>query len=155
MNDITAERIDPTVEDNNDGNRGHARNKPRHSLLTGADERERNGYVTPTELPDDSEHQESTQSLAHRPSDGHIGLRLLRVVVVALCYFVIELVAKAVTVMQFVYLAWRKQPHPGMQRLGARLSEYMYAMWRYCTFASDDAPWPFKPWPKGQVDLQR
>lgn len=155
MNDIPGERIDPTVEDNDDGDRRHERNETRHSLPTGTDERERNGYVTPTELYDNSEHQESTKTSTHEPSDSHIGLRLLRVVVVAVCYFVIELVAKVVTVAQFVFLAWRKQPHPGMQRLGAMLSEYMYAMWRYCTFASDDAPWPFKPWPKGLVDPQR
>jgi len=88
-------------------------------------------------------------------ASGTLGLRLLRVVIVAICYFIIELVAKIVTVAQFVWFAWRKQPHPGMQRLGAMLSEYMHAMWRYCTFASNDAPWPFEPWPRGKVDQQR
>jgi hypothetical protein len=60
----------------------------------------------------------------------------------------LEIVAKAATVLQLVYAAWKKRPHPGIQRLGARIGEYMNALWRYCTFASQEAPWPFSPWPR-------
>ena len=76
-----------------------------------------------------------------------IAIRLLRVVILAACYFLLELVAKTVTVLQFIFVAWQKRPHRGMQRLGTMIAEYMHALWRYCTFASDDPPWPFRSRP--------
>jgi len=155
MNDISAEPMGHAIADNREGNERHERSESHRGLSSGDDAHERKTVITSTEIPDDTERREDSTISASESRDRHLGLRLLRVAVVAICYFVIEMVAKIVTVAQFVFLAWRKQPHPGMQRFGARLSEYMYAMWRYCTFASDDAPWPFKPWPSGQVDLQR
>lgn len=79
---------------------------------------------------------------------GYLGSRLIRVVVVLVVYFVLELLVKAAMVLQFVYVAWKKRPHLGMQRFGASVGEYMNALWRFCTFASDEAPWPFRPWPR-------
>lgn len=77
-------------------------------------------------------------------ADYHVGKRLLRVAILAICYSVLELIVKTVTVAQFIFVAWKKRPHPGMQRLGTMIAEYMHTMWRYCTFASDDSPWPFR-----------
>ena len=74
-----------------------------------------------------------------------LGIRLLRVLVLVGIYFVLEILIKALTVVQFIFVAWQKRPHPGMQRLGMMISEYICTMWKYCTFASDEAPWPFKP----------
>lgn len=79
---------------------------------------------------------------------GYLGSRLLRVVVVLVVYFVLELLVKAAMVLQFIYVAWKKRPHLGMRRFGASVGEYMNALWRFCTFASDEAPWPFRPWPR-------
>ncbi len=75
-------------------------------------------------------------------------LRLLRVVVILLVYFVLEIVVKSLTLGQFAFFAWRKRPHAGMKLLGAMIAEYMNQMWKYCTFSSDAAPWPFSPWPR-------
>lgn len=97
-----------------------------------------------------SEHVSHVDCQADSGADGkaeHLGLRLLRVLVVAACYFVLEIVIKVVTVAQFIIVAWRKDPSQQLQRLGAMIAEYMQQFWRYCTFASDSAPWPFKPWP--------
>jgi hypothetical protein len=79
---------------------------------------------------------------------GYLGSRLLRVVVVLAVYFVLELLVKATMVLQFGYVAWKKRPHLGMRRFGASVGEYMNALWRFCTFASDQPPWPFRPWPR-------
>jgi hypothetical protein len=73
---------------------------------------------------------------------------LLRVGTILVLYFVLEITVKTLTVAQFLFVAWRKQPHAGMMRWGASLAEYMRQMWKYCTFASDAAPWPFSPWPR-------
>lgn len=85
----------------------------------------------------------SATGLSHT-IDCHVGKRLLRVSILLICYSVLELMVKAVTVVQFIFVAWKKRPHPGMQRLGTMIAEYMRTLWRYCTFASDDSPWPFR-----------
>ena len=100
------------------------------------------------------ERAESSSSRSTLSENGHLGVRLLRVAVLAVCYFLLEIVVKAVTVLQFIFVAWKKRPHAGMQRLGEMIASYMAALWRYCTFASDDAPWPFRPWPRGAAEQQ-
>jgi hypothetical protein len=82
------------------------------------------------------------------PREGFPWSRLLGVVVVLVVYFVLEMIVKSLTVAQFVFVAWRKHPHAGMMRWGAMIADYMNQMWRFCTFASDIAPWPFTPWPR-------
>jgi hypothetical protein len=91
---------------------------------------------------------------AHGPAgvrSERLGRRLLRVIALLACYSVLEIVGKAITVLQFLFAALRRRPHAGLQRLGAAVAEYMQAMWRYCTFACDTAPWPFSPWPAGDT----
>ena len=86
---------------------------------------------------------------ASRVRPGELGPRLLRVLVLLACYFVLELAVKAVMVVQLLFVAWRRRPHALLQRAGAMLARYMQELWGYCTFASDHAPWPFGPWPRG------
>jgi hypothetical protein len=100
------------------------------------------------------ERAESSTRESTFSGNGHLGVRLLRVAVLAVCYFLLEIVVKAVTVLQFIFVAWKKRPHAGMQRLGEMISKYMASLWLYCTFASDDAPWPFGPWPRGAAEPQ-
>ena len=84
----------------------------------------------------------------------YLGKRLLRVAVLAVLYFLLEIVVKGVTVVQFVFFAWKKQPSVRLQRLGAMIARYMESLWLYCTFATDDAPWPYRPWPRVGEELQ-
>lgn len=79
---------------------------------------------------------------------GPLGIRMLHILVGLAVYFFLEIVVKLVTVLQFVYVAWRKRPNTAMQRLGAMIGDYTNALWRYGTFASHEAPWPFSPWPR-------
>lgn len=79
-----------------------------------------------------------------------LGPRLVRTLVVFAFWFLLELLVKAVTVLQLVHVACKKRPHLGMQRLGDMIGEYTYGLWRYCTFASHQTPWPFSPWPRGE-----
>jgi len=109
--------------------------------------------VSPEEVVQ-GERAESSSRESTLSENGHLGLRLLRVAVLAVCYFLLEIVVKAVTVLQFIFVAWKKQPHAGMQRLGEVIAEYMAALWLYCTFASDDAPWPFRRWPRDAAEPQ-
>ena len=81
---------------------------------------------------------------ASKLTNTDLGMRLLRVGVLAVCYFVVELIAKVLVVSQLLYTVWQRRPHPGMQRLGTSIADYMRDLWKYCTFASDNAPWPFR-----------
>lgn len=83
---------------------------------------------------------------------GPLGIRVLRILVGLAVYFVLEIVVKVVTVLQLIYVAWKKRPNPAMQRLGAMIGDYTNALWRYGTFASQEAPWPFNPWPRDPSD---
>ncbi|MDJ0861959.1 MAG: DUF4389 domain-containing protein [Gammaproteobacteria bacterium] len=93
-------------------------------------------------------------AVANNLSNRDIAARFLRVVILAACYFILELVAKALTVAQFMFVVWKRRPNRGMARLGLMIAAYMNSLWRYCTFASDDAPWPFQPWPRGDRELR-
>lgn len=83
---------------------------------------------------------------------GPLGRRVLRILVGLAIYFVLEIVVKVVTVLQLIYVAWNKRPNPAMQRLGAMIGDYTNALWRYGTFASHVAPWPFNPSPRDPSD---
>ena len=97
---------------------------------------------------------DDTETITNAVTNRDIGIRFVRVVILAACYFLLEVVAKTVTVAQFLFVVWKKRPHQGMARFGNMISEYMHALWRYCTFASDDPPWPFRPWPRGNGVLR-
>lgn len=88
---------------------------------------------------------EQAETIVHA---GYPWRRLLRVFVMLIVYFVLEVVVKSLTVAQFLFVAWRRRPHDGMKRWGAMIAGYMNQMWQYCTFAADAAPWPFSPWPR-------
>ena len=128
------------------------------SQTTGADQfsqHEKATHAGDNERVDSAKRIGTTHTGSTVSNDLRVGVRLLRVAVLAVCYFVLEMVAKTVTVMQFIFVAWQKRPHPGMQRLGTMIAEYMHDLWGYCTFASDDAPWPFRPWPRGRGEVHR
>lgn len=75
-----------------------------------------------------------------------LAVRVLQVLVLFGVWFLLELLIKAATVVQLVHVAWKRRPHPAMQRLGAMVGDYTDRLWRYCSFASREAPWPFGPW---------
>ena len=149
MNDNRYELYDKATADMDHGNQCSGVTEPWRSQMAAAAEfaHEKAMHTEYTDV--DSGKRIGTPNKGLTEGKDHpVGIRLLRVAVLAVCYFVLEFVAKTVTVAQFIFVAWQKRPHPGMQRLGTMIAEYMHAMWRYCTFASDDAPWPFRPWPR-------
>jgi hypothetical protein len=75
---------------------------------------------------------------------------VLRVAILLVFWIGLELLAKAVTVLQLLHVVWKKHPHRPMQRLGTMVGDYTNQLWRYCMHASNQAPWPFSPWPRGE-----
>jgi len=81
------------------------------------------------------------------PPRGETWLRLLFVMLLALCCLVAEAVALMVVVIQsgFVLINGARNPH--LLAFGANLSEYIYRILRFVMFNSDEKPFPFADWP--------
>ena len=133
--------------DRYDSDRGHDASKTQSRRTTGGSGFAQGEHATSpghTHNVDSKEHIGNMDSGSTEIKNYNIGKRLLVVAVLAICYFVVEFLAKILTVAQFLFVAWKKQPHTEMQRFGTIIAVYMHDLWRYCTFASDDAPWPFR-----------
>jgi len=74
-------------------------------------------------------------------------LRLLFVILFALCYLVAEAVALVVVVIQFGFVLISGARNPHLLAFGANLSEYIYRILRFAMFNSDEKPFPFADWP--------
>ena len=137
---------DKTAADNSDRDQSADASETQRRRTASEFEFAQGEHATPpghTDNVDSREQVGNTDSGSTGINNYHIGKRLLFVTVLAICYFVVEFLAKIVTVAQFLFVVWKKQPHPEMQRLGTTIAVYMHDLWRYCTFASDDPPWPF------------
>lgn len=73
--------------------------------------------------------------------------RLLYVILFVIIYSVAEIVLATVTVLQFGFVLITGRRNANLLQFGASLSRFMYDVLRYFTFNSDDAPFPFQPWP--------
>lgn len=67
-------------------------------------------------------------------------------------YSVAEVVMIAVVALQFVFILFTQNKNPKVLAFGADLSEYLYQIFRYLTFNTDNRPFPFTEWPKGKTE---
>ena len=67
-------------------------------------------------------------------------------------YSVAEVVMIAVVALQFVFILFTQNKNPKVLVFGADLSEYLYQIFRYLTFNTDNRPFPFTEWPKGKTE---
>jgi hypothetical protein len=74
--------------------------------------------------------------------------RLLYVILFAVIYTVADIVLATVFVVQFGFVLITGRRNRNLLDFGASLSRFMYDVLRYFTFNSDDAPFPFQPWPE-------
>lgn len=71
-----------------------------------------------------------------------------RMLSVAALYFVLEILAKLLVVVQLVFIIATGTPNPGVSRFAEGLAQWMAGFWSFVTFARVLAPWPFTPWPR-------
>ena len=93
-----------------------------------------------------------THDRSHMPptdSEG-IWLRVLYIVLFAIIYSVAEVVAWTVVVLQLAHRLFTGRLQAGLLNFGGQLSHFIYQVWRYLTFNSDDLPWPFGTWPDNE-----
>jgi hypothetical protein len=76
-----------------------------------------------------------------------IWLRLLFMIVLSMAYGVAELVTLAVVVFQFAASLFTGRPNDHLARFGRNLARYFQQIIAYLTFATEEKPFPFAPWP--------
>lgn len=68
----------------------------------------------------------------------------------AVIYQLAKILVVAVVVFQFLATLVAGQRNERLLELGQSLSTFMYQILRYLTFNSDEKPYPFGEWPKGE-----
>lgn len=92
---------------------------------------------------------ESLKQKLFRPS---IWLRLVSMIVLAIAFNIVEIVIFAVVVFQFLAALFTRKPNSHFTRFGQNLASYLQQITAYLTFASEDKPFPFSPWPDKPQD---
>jgi len=76
-----------------------------------------------------------------------IWLRLVFMIVLSVAFSVAEFVTFAVVVFQFLSSLFTGQPNDRLTRFGRNLARYLQQIIVYMTFATEEKPFPFTPWP--------
>jgi hypothetical protein len=76
-----------------------------------------------------------------------IWLRLVYMLVLTVAFNIAELVIFAVVVFQFLSSLISGRSNEQLQCFGRNAGSYLRDIVAYLTFATDDKPYPFAPWP--------
>ncbi len=87
------------------------------------------------------------EQLKEHVKDKGIWLRLLFMLLFAGIYHVAALVLAMVALFQFLCVLFTGKKNGKALSLGASLSTFIYQVYRYLTFNSDERPFPFADWP--------
>jgi hypothetical protein len=74
-------------------------------------------------------------------------IRLLYMILFAVLYKVAEFVMWVAVVFQVVVTVLTGTPNARVQRFGRQLSAYVYSLWLYLTWNTEQQPFPFSEWP--------
>ena len=75
-----------------------------------------------------------------------IGERVLYTVVFAVAFWILAWVLLVTAALQLALRLVNGKAHADLARFGAGLARYARQVIEYLTFASDDAPFPFREW---------
>jgi len=76
-----------------------------------------------------------------------IWLRLFYMIVLVFAYGVAEFITFAVVVFQFLNSLFTGRRNDRLTRLGRNLARYFQQITVFMTFATEEKPFPFAPWP--------
>ncbi len=80
-------------------------------------------------------------------------LRALYMVLFAVIYNVAEIVLLAVVLLQFVLVLFSGETNQRLLSFGKGLSTYVYQIFLFLTYNSEEMPFPFSPWPPAAQTL--
>ena len=76
-----------------------------------------------------------------------IWLRLVFMIVLSVAFNVAEVIIFAVVAFQFLASLFTGQPNDRLAGFGRNLARYLQQITVYLTFATEEKPFPFTPWP--------
>ena len=79
--------------------------------------------------------------------------RGLFMVLFGIIYSVAEIVLITVVFTQFCFVLITNEKNPRLLRFGHELSTFIYSVFLFLTFNSEEKPFPFAPWPTSE-DLE-
>jgi hypothetical protein len=88
-----------------------------------------------------------SENIKENVSRRSIWLRLVFMIVLCVAYGVAELITFAVVVFQFLASLFAGQPNDRLARFGRNLARYFQQIIVFMTFATEEKPFPFAPWP--------
>lgn len=77
--------------------------------------------------------------------------RLVTMLVLATFYGIAETLLLLTVAFQMASVFSSGSPNPHVRFLGAQLSRYIYQLFLYLTYNSEQRPFPFSPWPREPV----
>jgi hypothetical protein len=96
------------------------------------------------DLPPDDRGQKLEEHLKARST----WLRLLFMIVIAVCHELARLVGSVVIILQFLHVLFTGQANPQLKDFGLSLARYVYQVVEYLTFNTEVRPFPFDAeWP--------
>jgi hypothetical protein len=78
-------------------------------------------------------------------------LRALYMMLFAVIYNVAEIVLAAVIVLQFLLVLLLGESNRRLLAFGKGLSTYVYQIFLFLTYNSEEMPFPFNPWPTAEL----
>ena len=73
--------------------------------------------------------------------------RGLFMLLLAIAFGIAHFILNVVTVVQFLWLLFASEPNQFLLRFGRSLSTWLADAARFMTCASEEKPFPFRPWP--------
>jgi len=73
--------------------------------------------------------------------------RALFMLLFGIIYSVAEMVLVTVVVLQFCFVLFSGNTNDRLLRFGAELSDFLYQIFMYLTYNSEEKPFPFANWP--------
>ncbi|MGI9401049.1 MAG: DUF4389 domain-containing protein [Rhizobiaceae bacterium] len=86
-------------------------------------------------------------NLKHKLTRPSIWMRLRTMIVLAIAFYIAEFVIFAVVIFQFFVTLFTRKPNEHFTRFGRNMARYLQQVTAYLTFASEEKPFPFSPWP--------
>jgi hypothetical protein len=90
-------------------------------------------------------------ALKRNVKDKDTWLRFVYLVVFGVAFYLSILLTFATSIFQFLAKLFGGSSFAGMAEFGSNLADYQAQVTRFLTFASDDKPFPFAPFPNKKI----
>lgn len=90
------------------------------------------------------------EDLKHNLKSQKTWMRGLYIIIFSVFYTIAEIVLFATVLFQFLLALFTAKTNLRLLTLGQSLSAYIYQICLYISFNSDQQPYPFGAWPKGE-----